>query len=251
MEIVLLTGLLLGLTSNLHCIGMCGPIAMAIPLNRTNNLTVLGGALQYNVGRIFTYSILGVIVGSFGLTINTIGILQWLSIAAGIGIIIFAWRKFFRGRLLDRFSLPGIQSFLSRRLGKIMKSKSPLKLLALGGLNGLLPCGMVFAGLLNAVLAGNPLNSALAMAAFGVGTLPSMLMVAFAANKIGQNTRAKVNKVVPYLLTVVGLLIVLRGMNLDIPYISPKVNAVETEVTSETSEPAVEMSCCHSSTTCE
>lgn len=242
----IITGFILGLTSNFHCIGMCGPIAMAIPVNRSNNLTILSGTLQYNGGRVITYSVLGAIVGSIGLTINTLGILQWLSIIAGIGLILFAWRKYFSKLFSGKLPTFGIQSLLNKGLGKVIKSKSPFKLVLLGGLNGLLPCGMVFAALLNAILTGDILGSALAMTAFGIGTLPAMIAVTFMANKINANVRQKMNKAVPYLLTIVGVLVILRGMNLNIPYISPNTFVVEQidEETGET-ETQVEMSCCH------
>lgn len=242
----ILTGLILGLTSNFHCIGMCGPIAMAVPVNRSSNLKILSGTLQYNGGRIITYTILGAIVGSIGLTINTMGVLQWLSIIAGIGLILYAWRKYFSNLFSGKLPTFGIQSFLNKELGKVIKSNSPFKLVLLGGLNGLLPCGMVFAALLNAILTGEILGSALAMAAFGIGTLPAMMAVTFMANKINSNVRQKMNKAVPYLLTIVGILVVLRGMNLNIPFISPNTTVVE-QVDMETgeTETQVEMSCCH------
>lgn len=242
METILFYGLILGITSNLHCIGMCGPIAMAIPVNRTSNWTILSGILQYNFGRIFTYSILGALIGSIGLTFNTLGVLQWLSIITGVFLILFAWRKWLSTIFFTKLPLPGIHSFVSKRLGKVFKSQSPFKLVIFGLINGLLPCGMVYFGLMNALLAGSPLTSSYAMIAFGIGTLPSMIAVGFAANRINSSMRQKMNKVVPYLLTIVGLLIVLRGMNLDIPYLSPKVNITKT---GKTKEPKVEMSCCH------
>lgn len=242
MESILLLGLILGITSNLHCIGMCGPIAMAIPVNRKSNWTILSGVLQYNFGRILTYALLGIIVGSIGITIETLGFLQWLSIFAGIFLILFAWRKWFSAKFLSKIPSFGVQSLISKGLGKVIRSKSPFKIWFLGMLNGFLPCGMVYAALINALLAGNPSGSSYAMIAFGIGTLPSMIAVGFAANRINANMRQKFNKVVPYLLTIVGILIVLRGMNLDIPYISPKVSIKTTKVTNE---PEVEMSCCH------
>jgi sulfite exporter TauE/SafE len=123
----------------------------------------------------------------------------------------------------------------------------------LGMLNGMLPCGMVYVAMINALLAGHPFSSAGAMIAFGIGTLPSMIAVGFAANRISASVRQKINRAVPYLLTLVGLLIVLRGMNLDIPFISPKVSVVKTETkkrTEKTAEPQVEMSCCHKKNSC-
>jgi len=252
MEIILLTGLILGLTSNFHCIGMCGPIALAIPVKRDSNLNIAWGVLQYNLGRILTYTLLGITIGFIGLSINIIGVLQVLSIIAGIGLIIFAWRKyFFKFGSNSRVSAK-IQSLLSKGLGKAIQSKSPFRLIALGAINGLLPCGMVYAALLNAVLAGDLFGSGLAMTAFGVGTLPAMMAISFMANKINASMRNKMNNLVPYLLTVVGLLIVLRGMNLDIPYISPKVSsiAITNTETGET-DSEIEMSCCHSKENCD
>lgn len=252
METIFLAGLILGITSNLHCIGMCGPIAMAIPVNRKSNWSILSGILQYNFGRILTYAALGAIVGSIGVTVETFGFLQWLSIIAGVFMILFAWRKWISMKLETKLPMFGVQSLISKGLGKVITSGSPFKLSLLGMLNGLLPCGMVYVALMNALLAGNMLSSANAMIAFGIGTLPSMIAVGFAANRINANVRQKLNKAVPYLLTVVGVLIILRGMNLDIPFISPKVTVTKTEVKGEmNAAPKVEMSCCHKKTACE
>ncbi|MFT6500098.1 MAG: sulfite exporter TauE/SafE [Crocinitomicaceae bacterium] len=249
MNPLIITGFLLGITSSLHCIGMCGPIAMAIPVDRSNNRRILFGALQYNFGRIIIYSILGGIVGTMGLTLNTFGILQWLSIFAGVFLIFYAWRKHLKNAFFKRLPSFNFQFGLNKMLGKIIKSKSPLKLLFLGGLNGLLPCGMVFAALLNALLTGEILLSALAMAAFGLGTLPAMLAVTFASNKIGSSLRAKLKRVAPVLITLVGVLIILRGMNLNIPYISPEVKIMEQ--TDKSAKPEVQMECCHTEENCE
>lgn len=246
----ILAGFIIGLTSNFHCIGMCGPIAMAIPVNRKSNLTILSDALQYNFGRIITYSLLGLLVGFIGLSIKTFGVLQWLSILAGIGLILFAWQKYLHA--LFPFKIPSfkIQATLNKGLGKIIRSHSPFKLLLLGGLNGLLPCGMVFVALSNAILTGDILYSSLAMLAFGVGTLPAMMAVVFMMNKISTSTRKKMSRAVPYLLTVVGLLIILRGLNLGIPFISPNVKMVEKKIEQKdgscVNESTVEMDCCHS-----
>ena len=242
METLLITGLILGITSNLHCIGMCGPIAMAIPVNRKSNWTILSGILQYNFGRILTYALLGALVGSIGITIQTFGFLQWLSIISGAFLILFAWRKWISAKIDAKLPQLGIQTLVSKGLGTVIASHSPFKIVLLGTLNGLLPCGMVYVAMMNALLGGSLLNSSFAMIAFGIGTLPSMIAVGFAANRINPAMRKKMNKAVPILLTLVGTLIILRGMNLDIPYISPKVSITKTE---KKKAPEVEMSCCH------
>ncbi len=248
MGTILIAGLVLGITSNLHCIGMCGPIAMAIPVNRANNWTILGGILQYNFGRILTYMLLGLIVGSIGISVNTLGILQWISIISGIFLIVYAWRKWFTVYFSARLPQFGIQKIISKNIGRVLKSEMPFKPLFLGVLNGFLPCGMVYIALMNAILGGHPYASALAMMSFGIGTLPSMIAVGFMANRITHEMRRKMNKAIPYMLTLVGLLIVLRGMNLDIPFISPKVVEHQTE---ESHKPQVEMKCCTPETRCE
>ena len=239
MVAVLTSAFVLGIISNLHCIGMCGPIALAIPLNRTSSLTKIGGIIQYNLGRIFTYTVLGFIVGFIGLGIELIGVLQSLSIISGIAIILYAWRKkLFTGKFLPAISSNSLQKFTSKSMGKILKNQHPFKLFLLGMLNGILPCGMVYTALITAIIAGHPTYSALSMIIFGLGTLPGMVAITFFAHQLKVKYRSKINHALPYLVSIVGLLIVLRGMNLDIPYISPK--AVLSQKTNK-----VEMSCCH------
>ena len=242
MGTIFISAFILGIISNLHCIGMCGPIALALPLNRESNWTKFYGILQYNFGRILTYSILGGIVGFIGLGMHLIGILQSLSIFAGIGIILYAWRKqLFKAAIFQQFNSNVLQKFTSKSMGKILRNDSPFKLFLLGMVNGVLPCGMVYTALITAVIAGNPLQSSFSMLFFGLGTLPGMISIAFFANQIKSKYRVKINAALPYLVTIVGLLIVFRGLNLDIPYISPKA-----KINHETKE--VKMSCCHKTT---
>lgn len=244
METIFIPAFILGVISNLHCLGMCGPIALAIPLNRSSKSAMLFGILQYHLGRVLVYAILGYIVGYIGMGIKLFGILQAISIIAGIGIIIYAWRNkltFFKNPFTSSLRHT---SLLSRSMGKIMRSESPLKLFLLGALNGLLPCGMVYTALITAVVLGTPLLSATSMLAFGLGTLPGLVAFSLFAQQLGNPIRSKINRYLPYLITVVGLLIVLRGMNLNIPYISPKVSFSEEKK-------EVVMDCCHKNTKCE
>lgn len=244
METIFIPAFILGVISNLHCLGMCGPIALAIPLNRSSKSAMLFGILQYHLGRVLVYAILGYIIGYIGMGIKLFGVLQAISIIAGIGIIIYAWRNkltFFKNPFTSSLRHT---SLLSRSMGKIMRSESPLKLFLLGALNGLLPCGMVYTALITAVVLGTPILSAASMLAFGLGTLPGLVAFSLFAQQLGNPIRSKINRYLPYLITVVGLLIVLRGMNLNIPYISPKVSFSEEKK-------EVVMDCCHKSTKCE
>lgn len=252
MNVVFLSGLILGLTSSFHCVGMCGPIAMVLPLNRKNNWITSGQILLYNLGRILTYSVLGLLIGMVGFTFNTFQILQWISIVSGIILVMYAWRKII-GKI-SLFSSLNSFSVTNKLFGKIIKSNSPFKLFLLGNVNGLLPCGMVYVALLNAILTGDVFGGALAMMFFGIGTIPMMFFVSFSASKISSKTRADLNKLTPVLLTIVGCMIILRGMNLGIPYISPKISAPQQKTEVVQNQPKVEeqcdqevqMECCHS-----
>ena len=127
-----ISAFILGIVSSLHCIGMCGPIALAIPLNRSSKTEAFIGVIEYNFGRIMTYTSLGLIVGYIGLGIQIIGLLQGLSIFAGVFIILYAWRK--KIPLLSFLfnnSFNFLHKFSSRKMGKLFKSKSPFRLFLL------------------------------------------------------------------------------------------------------------------------
>jgi sulfite exporter TauE/SafE len=209
--------------ANLHCVGMCGPIALALPLKRDSKIEIINGILQYNLGRILTYSLLGYIIGFIGLSINLFGLIQGLSIATGIGIIIYAWRKYFISNVLyTKINFHFIQKFTSKNMGEIIRKNGSFKLLLFGMLNGLLPCGMVYTALFTSILAGSPRDSLFTMFFFGLGTLPGMILISLFATQITNKFRGRINKFLPYFLTFIGLIIVIRGLNLDIPYLSPK-----------------------------
>lgn len=253
MEPLFVIALVLGLSSGLHCIGMCGPIALSVPVNRKSHRTLFQGLLIYNAGRILTYALLGAIVGMVGLSIQTLGLLQWTSIVSGLLLVVYAWRKYISIRVPFKWG-SSLTMRIGRSIGMLMRSSSHFKLPALGMLNGLLPCGMVFVAMTNAGLTGTWTSGVIAMTLFGIGTLPALLAVGFFGQRISTNARMKFSRVAPYVLTLVGILVTLRGMNLDIPYISPKVT-VNQSVASPDNDPeqktTLEMSCCTHSKSCE
>lgn len=223
MDPILASAFVLGLAGTAHCIGMCGPIAMALPLNRSNSFTIWTGILQYNLGRVMMYSILGFVVGMIGISIELIGWLQGLSILSGILIIAYAWRKYIRLPFGNSNGTPDwLYAFITRQMGKFMASKNPLKLFMLGFFNGMLPCGMVYTALIGSLVMAHPVQGAAYMVLYGLGTLPALALIAFSANRISNSFRHKLQRSIPYFMTVIGFLLILRGMNLDIPYLSPK-----------------------------
>ncbi len=224
--IFLISSFVLGLAGSFHCIGMCGPIALALPVNRKSGTTILMGILTANTGRIITYMLLGFVIGSIGFSLNLFRLFQVLSILFGIGLIIIAWRKHWLKHM--EFRTPRFQRWVSGQMHQLLRQNGSLKLFGIGLLNGLLPCGMIFLALTNALLAENPVGSASSMAAFGLGTLPALIGVGFFAQHINQTFRSKLTRAFPYLLSVIGLLVILRGANLGIPVLSPKMEQQTT-----------------------
>ncbi|MGV9012335.1 MAG: sulfite exporter TauE/SafE family protein [Flavobacteriales bacterium] len=97
-------------------------------------------------------------------------------------------------------------------------------------LNGLLPCGLVYIALAAALMQDGPLASAAFMVAFGLGTWPALIAVRLGGSMIPNGKRALFRRFQPYLVAAMGLLFVLRGSGLGIPYVSPVLYDVSTGV---------------------
>lgn len=234
MNTIYLTAFVLGLTSNLHCLGMCGPIALSLPVKSNK----LGTSVFYNSGRILTYGLFGILTGLIGMSVTTLGAMQWVSILIGTGMILYAWRMYLPS--FDKWNFSFTQH-LVQVMSKVMRTRGFLKFFFLGILNGLLPCGMVYLALLNSILCESPIQGFFSMIAFGAGTLPVMLSVHYFSSKITPFFRKRLLNWVPLILTITGVLVIVRGSNLGIPYLSPKIS-VKTE--KQRSSLPVEINCC-------
>lgn len=241
----ILAAILLGLSSNLHCLGMCGPLVMAVPMNRNSTASIIWNLIQYHSGRILSYMLLGVLFGTIGSGFQLFGLLQLLSIIFGVAMLFFAWKKWWLQYVEKWVMSIGISKHYNQLFKRLLNSNSAMRLFGLGMLNGFLPCGMVYLALANALLVGSLVGSATAMLFFGIGTMPALFIVGFAAGKISQTTRQKINHITPYLMSIVALLLILRGLNLGIPYVSPKMEIQKTE-----NHEIKTISCCHSSDSC-
>lgn len=217
----LLAALVLGLLGSLHCVGMCGPIALAIPVKREKPGVLAGGILIYNFGRAFTYAILGAISGLAGNAVQFVVGQRALSISAGVIILLVLIAGFFGKKMHLPSPVLNVLSKTKSSLGKLFRQKRMDALLLIGILNGLLPCGLVYAGLAGAAATGSFLNGALFMFVFGIGTIPALFMLSFAGSKISLSLRAKIKRAVPVFVGTMALLLVLRGLGLGIPIISP------------------------------
>ena len=217
------TAFILGLVSSAHCAGMCGPLALAMPGAGTSGPRFWAGRLGYNLGRILTYTALGVVFGLVGRTLFLAGLQRWLSVGLGAallaGLLIsrrLAWWRPLTA-LLERFQ-PNMSLLLRRR--------SFGSLVALGLLNGLLPCGLVYVACAGAAATSGILAGARYMAAFGAGTAPVMLAIGLGGRLVPLAWRLKPRQGIPISVCLLGLLLILRGMSLGIPYLSPDLSRV-------------------------
>ena len=220
---LIFTAFAIGLLGSFHCVGMCGPIALALPLKNDSFWAKFSGALLYNMGRIVTYATFGLVFGTIGKSVSFFGYQQWLSILLGISIIIFVVLP----RRFSSFSHNNIVlKFLEKlrtALGKLFAKDTHFSLFSIGLLNGLLPCGLVYMAAAGAIATGDILKSVVFMSFFGLGTLPIMWSIAFFGNYIGISIRQKIRTAYPYLITFMACLLILRGMGLGIPYVSPLI----------------------------
>lgn len=225
---ILLSALVLGLMGSFHCAGMCGPIAIALPLHgNTVPQKIFGGTL-YNVGRTITYGIMGAIFGLLGQGIQMIGIQQKISVIMGaVMIISVLFPALFKNQYrLDKSTFSFVGK-LKKRIGEMFSIRSFQSLFFIGMLNGLLPCGLVYMAIAGAIGTGNVVEGTLYMMLFGLGTIPMLLTISLAGNIMSQAIRRKINKLIPVMVVVVGLLFILRGLSLGIPYLSPEKQRIE------------------------
>ena len=216
---------MIGMVGSLHCIGMCGPLALSLPMSEKAGPAKFFGALLYNMGRVVTYSVFGLVFGLIGKSVALFGFQQWLSVIMGVLIIFFI---VFPRAISGKYAQNTVSRFFEKirgALGGLFFKKKLSSLFFIGILNGLLPCGLVYMAVAGAVATGDIPRSILFMAFFGLGTLPAMWSVTFFGNFITIGIRQKIRKVYPYMMMLMACLLILRGMGLGIPYVSPKLNA--------------------------
>ncbi|WP_055098116.1 sulfite exporter TauE/SafE family protein [Flavobacterium aquidurense] len=219
---MLYSAFILGLISSLHCIGMCGPIAMMLPVDHQNEAKKISQIVTYHLGRLTAYATIGLIFGLVGRGFFLAGLQQKMSIFIGLAMIVAVLipEKVFSKY---NFSKP-VYKVISRvksGLGNQFKKKTYKSLFTIGLLNGFLPCGMVYVALFGAIAMQSAEYGVLYMILFGLGTVPLMTIVVYIHSLIKLPFRNKIQKAIPYFAVVIGVLFILRGLGLGIPYISP------------------------------
>ena len=230
MEIII-TGLVFGLVTSFHCAGMCGPIAVALPLHgQTIGQKLLGGLL-YNFGRTLTYMALGAVFGLLGQGISALGFQSWLSVITGVLMIsTVAFPSLFSFNLGARSNRISFLNALKRGLRNLFSTRSFSSLFLIGFLNGFLPCGPLYSAIIMSTGIGNMSGSILFMLFFGLGTIPMLLSISVLGNILSISLRRKLSNFLPAVIVIIGLLFILRGLNLGIPFLSPKKEKIEMKM---------------------
>jgi len=219
---MLYTAILFGLISSFHCIGMCGPIAMMLPVDRNNEAKKISQLSVYHIGRLFAYASLGLLFGMLGKGFFLAGMQQQLSITVGVLMIIITVVP--EKTLANyNFSKPiyKVISKVKSNLGSQFKNRSYKSFFTIGLLNGYLPCGMVYVALFGALAMPSIEFSIFYMLLFGLGTVPMMSMVVLITNLVSIPIRNTIQKAIPVIAVCIGVLFIIRGLGLNIPYFSP------------------------------
>lgn len=212
----------LGLLGSLHCAAMCGPLMLALPVPPGGSARFIAGRLVYQLGRLATYGLLGMVAGFIGKSLFLAGFQRWLSIVLGVAVL--------AGFLISKrvaLSAPVIRlvAKLKFAMSTQLQQRSFRSLALLGMLNGLLPCGLVYVALAGAVTQGGLLTGVGYMAVFGLGTLPMMLSLSISGKIFPPALRRKLNGAIPFGVCLLAILLIVRGMALGIPYLSPDLAA--------------------------
>lgn len=218
----ILSSFLLGFLGSFHCVGMCGPIALSLPVQHLQGLHKLRGILIYNAGRTFTYFTAGIFFGVIGMSLRFFASQQFLSILLGSLLLAAFIASLFRKKIFQHsFIQKNWNRYISGMIVPLFHRQNTTSLLLIGMLNGLLPCGLVYMAVAGALATGNILYSGLFMACFGLGTMPAMIAVSFTGGFVSMRLRNTCKKSFPFIMGIMGVLLILRGLNLGIPFISP------------------------------
>lgn len=215
----------MGLLSSLHCVGMCGPLALMLPVQHLHARERFASLFLYQTGRVITYATLGLLFGFIGNRFFIAGIQQWVSIGMGILMLLILLLNYGYHKQVQPAFMNKLYQYIQKRIIRILKNnKSIFSFLYLGMANGLLPCGMLYMAIAAALSTPVLGSSVLFMIFFGLGTLPAMMMVSYLGILPGPAWRRSFKKLIPAGIAVVAVFLILRGMNLGIPYVSPGLN---------------------------
>ena len=229
---IIITGFLLGAVSSFHCVGMCGPIALSLPVHYLPARQKTVGIILYNLGRISLYALLGVFFGFAGRQFYLGGLQQGFSIFLGSLLIALFLMTIWKVNKQPLGFVDKGTKFIQRRIAFYLQQKKLSAMFVLGVSNGLLPCGMVYFALTGALAAGTVQGGAIFMTAFGLGTFPAMFVISLFGSLFRLSARNFMKKAYVFGILIMGILLIFRGLNLNIPYLSPYLTSVGSQAVS-------------------
>jgi len=213
------TAFLLGLVGSVHCAVMCGPLVIAVS-SAGARLPFGSSRLVYHAGRVLTYCVIGVVFGAVGKTFALAGLQRWVSIGAGVAILA---GLVLSSRATLKTPLASSVTRLKTAFARLLQRRTVAAQFALGAINGFLPCGLVYIAAAGAATTLSPALGAWHMAAFGLGTLPMLLGITLLGSKVRWLT-THARRLISFSVALVAMLLIVRGMGLAIPFLSPALN---------------------------
>ncbi|MBU3744274.1 MAG: sulfite exporter TauE/SafE family protein [Sediminibacterium sp.] len=214
------TALILGAISSFHCVGMCGPLVLGLPVAQLPASQRFAGLWIYHAGRVSTYMLIGIIMGIVGRQISLAGWQQVFSLLLGCGLIVY----FISTRFTKPFSIPTIFRPLYTRVQayiiRMLQRPTLRSMLTMGMANGWLPCGMVYVAATGAMASGSWLGGAGFMMLFGLATVPILFLLSLIGQLVDASLRSRMRNIMSFTTLVIGIMLIIRGLNLHIPFIS-------------------------------
>lgn len=222
-----LTAFILGLIGSVHCVAMCGPLVAVFSFRSKNALGILQ-TVVYQFARISVYVLLGALVGGLMSGVDWLGVSQVISILLGsiflgIGLVYLLLKP----AGVEQFALG---KWVTKVFGSLMKNQKIgiFRFVFSGMANGLLPCGMIYVALAGTTTSLSYSEGALYMLSFGLGTLPALLLVGAVSNWIKQQLNFIKSKfIISGFLLITGAIMLLRGLNLGIDFVSPEIKPAQ------------------------
>lgn len=216
------TAFILGFLGSFHCVGMCGPLTLLLPLEHKKPVKKVFQVATYHFAKALSYVSLGLLFGLLGKGLFIRDYQQTFSIIVGVLMVLIALFSLTNVRL-NIFAKPiyFLIGKIKYALGQQLRQKNAFSVFLIGFFNGFLPCGLVYMALFGALAQTDLLDSAFYMFAFGLGTVPLMTATIYLGNFLSQKTKKYIQKAIPFVIILIGILFILRGLALGIPYISP------------------------------
>jgi sulfite exporter TauE/SafE len=207
-----------GLLGSSHCIGMCGPLALALGANQSKLSANLSRQLAFSAGRIFTYSFGGAIAASSGLWLASrqpvalVNVQATLSIVAGVALL---WLGLSTAGLFPKLTgrwLTTQSCGASQWIRTLLTAPGLVSALLAGVFTGFIPCGLVYAFLAYAASTGDVVRGWLTMLVFGLGTIPLMVLAGCGGTLLSLTARTRILQIAAWCVIVTGLISIARGV---------------------------------------